>query len=283
MDLLFYVTIVFLSLTNTCHSVTYYLNQAEGNDSNNGTHISSAFETADAAADALSAGDTLMIVGELTNPSYVPDYSFNGDVNDSTIWHQENTFKLNNVIGTADAWVTVTSYDENTVIRGDGANLVRVDNSAYIRLINLTLIGEVLNIPYSTAKALQFVYKDDNGTIQYRVNSSLSDDEISNLTLPNIGTNIVRPSYTDTRGIYVSDSHHILIAGNLVANVPGNGLRVAKSEYADIISNEVVNTSRKSYSGTHGLVVTDTKDLLEQENSENYRCRIIKNIVHHNC
>ena len=235
--------------------------------------------------DALLPGDTLYVVGELTNPLYDPNYTFDGNVSDPHLWHSENTFKINGLEGTADGWITFLPYDETTVLKGDGSNIVRVSDSAYLRFINLTVYGEVLNIPYSTAKAMQFVYKDDNNTIQYRIDPSLNltDGEINNLTLPIIGSNIVRSSYTDTRGMYMSNCHHILIQGNTIVNIPGNGLRVSDSEYVDIIENEVTNTSRKSYSGTHGLTATYSKDQLPQENENNYRIRILRNIVHHNC
>ena len=159
-----------MPLSTHDHNINIYIFQTHtGDDSNNGTSVSSAFETTDTAIDALSPGDTLMIVGELTNPSYDPNYTFDGNVSDPQLWHSENTIKINNLEGTADAWISIIPYDETTVIGGDGSNIIRVSNSAYLRFINLTLIGEVLNIPYSTAKAMQFVYKDDNGTIRYRI------------------------------------------------------------------------------------------------------------------
>ena len=46
--------------------------------------------------------------------------------------------------------------------------------------------------------------------------------------------------------------------GSHVHHMPGGGVRFAHSEFVDIIDNEVDNNSRKSYSGTHGLVVTYT-------------------------
>ena len=61
-------------------------------------------------------------------------------------------------------------------------------DSSYLKITNLNIVGEVLNIPYSTAKALQFVYKDDDGDIQYRVDPRLTDEQIGELTLNVIGS-----------------------------------------------------------------------------------------------
>ena len=85
--------------------------------------------------------------------------------------------------------------------------------------------------------------------------------------------------------MYVSDSDHIELSGSRVHHMPGGGVRFASCEYVDIVDNEVDANSRKSYSGTHGLVVTYTKDKLPREagaRRDEYRARIVRNKVHHN-
>ena len=191
-------------------SATYYLDQRSGNDNFDGLSTSFAKASAKAATDILQPGDELRIVGELVNPSYDPSYVFQGDVSDAQLWHGESTLKINEMHGTADAWITITSHDPNTtVLRGDGGNIIRVHESSYIRLQNLNVDGEVKRIPTATAKALQFVYKDKSGAVQYRVDPSLTVDEINSLKLKLLGGNVPRVSYTDTRGVYVSNSHHV--------------------------------------------------------------------------
>eukprot|EP00957_Ditylum_brightwellii_P034005 2575554-Ditylum_brightwellii.AAC.1 len=66
--------------------------------------------------------------------------------------------------------------------------------------------------------------------------------------------------------------------------MPGGGIRVSKSEYVDVINNHVHNTSRKSFSGTHGIVATDTLDVRggTRSGQAKYRTRILGNTVHHN-
>ena len=125
--------------------------------------------------------------------------------------------------------------------------------SSYIRFYKLEVYGEVDNIPYSTAKALQIAYKDADGAVRYRVDPTLSDEEIAAFdNLPKL-KNIKRPSYTDTRGFYASECHHISVEQCHMHHTPGNGLRVSYSEYVDLLDNEVNDCSRKSYSGTMGV------------------------------
>ena len=282
----------FLVLLSMCcaggaHGAVYYLDQSTGDDGNNGTSLGSAFQTAKEATKALTPGDELRIVGQLTNPSYNSSYSFSGNLSDPQLWHGENTLSIREVHGAADNWITITSHDSSTVLRGDGGNIVRVFESSYIRLRNLNVYGEVENIPLSTAKAVQFVYKDKNDgyEIKYRVDPSLNASEIDKLELPDLGSNVPRVSYTDTRGVYVSDSHHIELSGSHVHHMPGGGVRFAYTDYQWIFDNEVDNCARKSYSGTHALVVTYAKDKEPRETPQgraDYRAIIVRNKIHDN-
>ena len=189
-------------LALSADAATLYLDQSAGDDTNDGLALDRAFGTAKEAVKALRPGDELRVVGLLANPSYDPDYTFT-DVSDPHLWHGENTLMLSDVHGTEGAWITVTSHDENTVLKGDGGNIVRINKSSYIRLKNLEVYGEVERIPLETAKAVQFVYKDakDGDAIKYRVDPSLSPKEIDALTLEKLGSNVPRVSYTDTRGV----------------------------------------------------------------------------------
>lgn len=283
-----FLATVLLCLAPGVEGATLYLDQSAGDDANDGLSLQKAYKTAKEAVKALKPGDELRIVGQLANPSYDPTYEF-GDVSDAQLWHGENTLTIHDVHGTEDAWISIVSHDNNTVLRGDGSNVVRIQQSSYIKLENLNIYGEVERIPLETAKAVQFVYKDvkDNNKIKYRVDPSLSPEEIDALTLPKLGSNVPRVSYTDTRGVYVSDSHHIQLSGSHVHHVPGNGVRFAKSEFIYVYDNEVDNCARKSYSGTHALVATYTTDLLPRETDpnlgeEDYRVVIVRNRVHHN-
>lgn len=265
---------------NLMAQTSWYVSQESGSNGNNGLSASTPFATvANVVNNYVQAGDTVFLMGEFVNSSYDPNYSYPDDINDPHIWTQENTIKINNLHGSAGAYITFKSYDQTTVLKGDGANILRVSNSSYLRFEDLTVEGEVDRIPYSTALALQFLYRESGSTnTLYRVPPGTSDEDVENMTFA-VLNNISRPSYTDTRGIYMSNVHHIDILNNLVFNTPGNGLRVAGGDYINIIGNEVHSTSRKSYSGTHGLVVTNANSI---DTYEGYKIFITNNLVHHN-
>ena len=146
----------------------------------------------------------------------------------------------------------------------------------------------------STANALQFVYIDRDNTIDpydptpseilYRDQDCISNctegaildgeiySDISNM-------DILRPSYIDTRGLFLSNVHHIDILNNTIHNMPGTGLRVADCEDINIIGNEIYACSRKSFSGTHALVVTKATST---RTTDDYRIKIQRNKIHHN-
>ena len=258
---------------------SWYVSQQTGSDSNNGLNPDLPFKTIETAVNYLSPGDTLFIIGEYTNQNYDPDYTFEGDINDPHIWLLENAIKITELHGNANGYITIKAFDENTVIKGDGSNIIRITLSSYLRIENLEVFGEVDNIPLSTALALQFLYKDPaTDEVLYRVPPGTSDEEVANMTFP-VLEDVHRPSYTDTRGIYFTGVHHIDIINNTIHHMPGGGLRVAKGEYINIIGNEIHDCSRRSYSGTHALVVTKSES---SDSSDEYKINIQQNEVHHN-
>ena len=269
-----YSSVVVFAQTN------YYVSQQTGSDNNNGQSPSSPYKTVDEALNSIQSGDTLWFMGEFTNASYNPNYSYDNNINDPHIWHQENTIRINNLNGAPGQYISLKAYDHNTVLKGDGANILRITNSSYLRIEGFEIYGEVDNIPLSTALALQFLYREEDSTnSQYRVPPGTPASQVENMTFP-VLNNVSRPSYTDTRGIYMSSNiHHIDLLNNYIHHTPGNGFRVQGCDYINIIGNEVHDTSRKSYSGTHGMVVTNATSV---DNYTGYKIFIQRNKVHHN-
>ncbi len=256
---------------------SWYVSQESGSDSNNGKSPTTPFQSVNKAVNKLNPDDTLFFMGIFSNDSYDPNYTYNGDINDPHIWTQENSIQISQLNGTPGHYITLKAYDENTVFKGDGANILRVTNSSYLVFDGIEIEGEVNQISLATAKALQFLYKKD-GTVHYRVPPGTTDEQVANMTFPKLN-NIKRPSYTDTRGLYFTGVNHLDIKNMVIHHMPGGGLRVANSSYVNIIGNEVHDCSRKSYSGTHGFVVTKTQNF---DNTNNYKINIIGNKVHHN-
>ena len=131
----------------------------------------------------------------------------------------------------------------------------------------------------STALALQFLYIDpETGEVVYRVPPGTPDEEIAEMTFPILGS-VTRPSYTNTRGLYISDVDHINIVNNTIHHLPGGGLRVAECEHINITENTIHDCSRKSYAGTHALVVTKARS---SDSSDDYKINILSNEVYYN-
>jgi len=271
----------------------YFVDQQNGSNINSGITVSQAFKSFNTAVDHVQPGDTIKIVGVYHNPDYNSHYNYSAP-DDAHLWHAENTLKISNLNGNANAYITITSYDNNTKLLGDGANIIRITNSSYLRIENLEIEGEVDRIPLSTSLAMQFVYIiANNSLIGTETDPAPADIHYRNLDETNDNDGVVeetdvytdisnlpvkRPTYIDTRGLYVSNSNNLKIINNKIHHTPGGGLRVADSKNIEILENEIYHCSARSYSGTHALVVTKTKPI----GSNKYSISIERNNVHHN-
>ncbi len=287
--------------TSGLSQTTYFVDQINGNDNNTGLSPSSAFQTFEKAANSVtqnnnSQGDTIKIMGEYHNPVFDEDFKYTGVDSIAHLWNAEKTIFVSDLHGKASKYITITNYDNNTILRGDGSNIVRIINSSYINFEGFNIEGMVDSIPLSTANSLQFVYIRYNNTeplagtetapfasdIHYRDDDEITDgdgiiestDKFTDLT----DYTVKRPSYIDTRGLYISNCNDINLSNNKIHHMPGGGLRVSESKDITIKGNEVYRTSAKSYSGTHALVVTKTKP----SSTNLYSITIENNNVHHN-
>ena len=272
---------------------SYYVDPVNGNNSNNGLSPNTSFSSINIALNVVLPGDTILLIGTFQNTSYNPNFVFS-TVDDPQIWHGENTIRINNLHGTPNNYITIKAYDNNTLLKGDGGNIFRVMNSSYLRIEGFNIEGEVDNMPLSVANALQFVYILDNATINvldplpseihYRDQDCVSnctanavvDGEIYTSLNPN---QVSRPTYFDTRGMYLSNVNHIDILNNHIHHMPGGGLRVSDCEDILIKGNEINDCSRRTSGGTHGLVVTKATST---RTTDDYRIKIIGNKIHHN-
>ncbi|WP_194767891.1 T9SS type A sorting domain-containing protein [Tamlana sp. I1] len=271
----------------------WYVSMA-GDDTNSGTSASSPFKTFSEIQNNVQPGDTVFVIGTYTNTSYNPNYSYSGNTSDAHLWHSENTVRINNLNGSAGQYITIKPYDANTVLKGDGANIFRVTSSSYLIIEGFNIEGEVDNIPLSTAHALQFAYLIDDSSligtatnpnvndVRYRNEDEINDndnvvEETDNYTdISNL--NVVRPSYIDTRGLYLSTCSNIIIRNTKIHHTPGGSLRVSDSNFVEILENEIYRCSAKSYSGTHALVVTKTEPI----GTSDFSVQILRNTIHHN-
>ncbi len=251
---------------------TWYVDMVNGlNDGYDGLSVDTPFKTTQHLfkQETVVAGDTVVLVGEHKNEDFA----------DENIWKTSNTIRISSLHGDADNYITIKPYDKNTLLKGNAQSVLRIIDSSYIRVEGFRIKGEVENISIATAKKYQFLYKTPAGEIKYRVPKGSSIDAIAKMKFKVLGDTIQRPSATDTKGIYVSNSHHIDLVANTISYMPGTGLRVAKGDYLNITDNEVHHCSMRSYAGTHALVVHSSKSI---DKNDDHKIKILRNSVHHN-
>lgn len=319
-NLLYFLSfLLFSGASLSAQVTTWYIDQQNGSNGNGGMSSTDAFQTIDkvfrGANAVVGAGDTVVLIGEFTNPSYDPNFTFNygmspcnpddgDDIANPQLWHQENTVNIRNVNGTKDAYITIRPFDANTVLKGDGANIFRMVDCSYIRIEDLKIRGETPNISVREAMSVQFLYIDKKVVPEARWLTPLPADvsryidlcalpeDVETLTFPgnpggSSAPDVARPSWTDTRGMFLTRVNHIDIIGNDIQDLPGGGLRVSDGEYVNIIGNEVAYNSGRSFSGTHGLVITKALSDIDaaaddDDDDDIYRIKIIDNTIHHN-
>ncbi len=160
----FLIVIFFTAFSTYTQHPAYYINQQTGSNSNDGLTPSTPFNSINnnlprTVADNAGEAFEIILMGEFTNASYNPSYTFSAK-NDPILWNSENTLYFNNFKGEAGKYITIRPYDSTTVLKGNGGNILRVANSEYLIIKDLRIEGEVPNIPLSLANELQFSYLD---------------------------------------------------------------------------------------------------------------------------
>lgn len=267
------------SITTGCSSITnvYYVSNS-GSNTNNGRTSHTPFKTITYASTIASHGDKIYVLaGTYSNASY--------NVTPIDIWSNESTVEiLNKQTTDASKYLIIKPLVANSVtIKGNGVNIVLIRNSNNIKFEGFSIQGESDNITASTALYYQFTYKDANGNILERVPRGSTDTDISNMTLPLL-SNVSRPTYFNTSGIMIGNSHHVDILNNTVYNMPGEGIRAFDSDFLNIIGNEVFGCTSRSPTGVHGLSVYTANSSIDASNSgyTGVRILIAKNKVYNN-
>ena len=252
----------------------YYVDTDNGTDQTGfGISPENPFETIDYAISFLNAGDTLNIMpGTYYNPTY-GDGNYFKTQSDCTLY-------VNGLNGTSSQPIVIKAYTPNSVIlKGDGLATILIKNSSFVKLEGLETYGETENIPLSLALDEQFLYRDLDGNLQYRVPPNSTPEYVEQQVLPALDPSIDRPTYFNTHGIVINNSNNIDVANNLVHHMPGEGIRAVSSDYINIIGNEVHNCSRRSSTGVHGISLYTMESI-----DENDAVKVVmaKNLVHHN-
>lgn len=262
--------ILFIIISTFANAQNSIFVATNGDDDTGDGSFSQPFKTIDEASKNVNPSDTIFVKSGI----YYNENFGNGDA-----WKTENTVRINNLNGLPNQYITIKPYNNGSaVIKGDAANIFRMSNASYVRIEGLEIYGEVENISLDTALAYQFLYKDQNGNLQYRVPPGTSDAAIATMTFP-VLNNIQRGSYTSTRGLYINNVHHIDLINNHIHHAPGTGFRVAEADYINAIGNKVHDCSRKSYAGTHGFVFSNCKSI---DNNNDVKIVVARNEIFNN-
>lgn len=264
--------ILFLSISTITFSQNNIFIATNGaNNSGLGT-FNSPYASLFVALNSAQAGDTVFVRGG-TYQNYT--------LGDGDIWKGQahSIFSINHVHGMPNQYITIKPYNnEQVIVKGDGLAMILVKNSSYIRIEGFEVYGETENIPLDTALAYQFIYKDANNNIQYRVPPLTPSNVVDTMTFP-ILSNIKRPTFFNTAGISVLASHHIDVVNNYVHHAPGEGIRSFTSDYLNIIGNEIHDCSRRSSTGVHGLSVYNLSNI---DSLDIQKILIARNLVYDN-
>lgn len=256
-------------VTGSAAQTNYYVSNS-GSNQNNGLAVATAFKTITYAATIANHGDTINVLAG----TYV-----NGTYGIYDIWKNEQAVRINNKNSSSGNYLVIRPYQNQVVkLKGDGDFIFLIRNSSYIHVEGFEIEGEVNNIPIDSALKYQFTYKDSSGNIAERVPPGTPPNVVDTMNFPLL-VNITRPSYFNTIGLLTQNSHHINIKRNIIHHLPGTGLRVFKGDYINITENEVHNSSRRSSSGNHGLVVHSSTSI---DNNNDYKIFISRNKVYLN-
>lgn len=271
-----FLSTIFICLSIINHAQTNWYVSTTGQDINGNGGFSIPFKTVTYASTKASPGDTIFVMNGTYNNTTYGTYD---------IWKTEQAVRINNFNPTGiPNYLTIKPYNNQPVkFKCDGDFIIQVKNSSYVSIEGFEVEGEVNNIPLDSGLKYQFIYKDVMGNIQQRVPVGSTPAQIATMTL-SVLSNIERPTYFNTSGISINNSHHVKILNNHVYNMPGEGIRSFTSDYLNIIGNTVYNCSRRSATGVHGLSIYTLNSNLDPANATNPNTRVLiaQNLVYNN-
>jgi hypothetical protein len=197
----------------------------------------------------------------------------------NVIWKDDGNngsiVRLNNINGTANAWITIKPYNnENVIFEGDGDIALNIRNCTFIRVQDIEIVGISDRIPLQLAWMYwgtyrynlggNWIYGDRKQDICATYSLGSCSDIPPNVLTSDItysglsdisGINVQRPNLFDSKGVLVNLSNNIEIKNCNVHHFPGGGIRVTGSDYINLIGNEVHHNSSRASVGTHGFVI----------------------------
>ena len=295
------------------HSRTFFINKATGSNTNDGLSLESPFQSTAAilrkinGGTFLQPGDTVYFVGDYAADDYNPDFRYDNNPMDPYLWRSSSAgVKINDLHGTPAAPITFKAWDDTTTVHADDYAGFIIQNSSHIRIIGFEVKGAVDHISGDVASALQFLYRvnttnegysrtnydhfaSSDGTydyfyrVPYGSTAEYVEDHYSTPGSLSTLANSIRPIYSRSQGILVRQSKFVDVLDNHVHHIQGTAIKSIRSEYVNIIGNEVHDATRTSSLGTMGIEPWETThDIpIESDQSNLYKIVVANNTVHH--
>ena len=295
------------------HSRTFFINKETGSNTNDGRSLESPFQSTAAVLRKINGdtflqpGDTVYFVGDYAADDYNPDFRYDNNPMDPYLWRSSSAgVKINDLHGTLADPITFKAWDDTTTVHTDDYAGFIIQNSSHIRIIGFEVKGTVEHISGEVASALQFLYRvnttnegysranydhfaSTDGTydyfyrVPYGSTAEYVEDHYSTPGSLSTLTNSIRPIYSRSQGILVRQSKFIDVLDNHVHHIQGTAIKSIRSEYVNIIGNEVHDATRTSSLGTMGIEPWETThDIpVESDQSNLYKIIVANNTVHH--
>ncbi len=253
------ILIVAILFVFQANATNYYVSSSKGNDANDGLSQQSPFKTLQKAANSVDAGDTVLIMnGTYTN-------------SDNKETYMQSQIVLLMKSGKPNAWITFKALEgHRPVLKIEKAFGFRITSTdtwhpnkkplAYIRLQDLTLIGNAPDISLCDALKQPQSCENKGGEINWDYNGS--------------GISIGSEDSYAENGLA---THHIEISGCSVSGCAAAGISVYRADYITISNCKVFNNGYRSVFGSSGIHIYNPRNSVVVDEVEfNY---IIKNNI----
>jgi len=269
--------LIFILLGQFIQAQTKWHISMSGSDTTGNGSLNSPFANLRRLNNLLQAGDTVFV--------HQGTY-YNSDFNDGDIWDGDNLFTLT-ANGNPNNYIVIMPYPGDQVtLKSDARYNILVNNSSYIKIIGFELVGIANDITQTMADNAWGLYRDSNGNIHdlaVELNIDINDPSLRRTTISKpVLQNIHKPDYYVGHGLVCRNSHHIVFKNNIIHDFPGSGLRADKSDYVQIIQNEIFHNTYWTTAGVGALTIAASKDLPTNDTFSGVKTKILKNNVHDN-
>ena len=239
----------------------YFVDQNNGADNNSGLSLNNAVSSFNhlISSQLLAPGDTIYIVGEYKNETYVENYEFDNSlslldkVSNDYVWRNDITLKIDDLHGEEGSPITIKGWDSNSVILNDANAALIIDNSSHLKLLDLEISGIAKNLTYAEAQPFQHVFrvaKEDVAGLQGALDKYRNPDWDTNFDNyigekgdfyyfyridPSLDRDLVHERYGQNGEVTLKSLNNV----QKVPLTKGTGITIRTSENIDVSDNNI--------------------------------------------